>query len=97
MKARELPRPFQFPWGGGMIVEEVYVESTHHVPTVQLLEYEDGSLSVRFCSYSHSGRFQRNPMMASADDVEALGRALQHATRLRAIVEPLAPKTRKRA
>ena len=69
---RKLPRPFSFPWGGGQIVEEVFVESEHHVPTIQLLEYEDGSLSVRFCSYTHSGRFQRNPVMMSADDMKGL-------------------------
>ena len=51
----QAPRPFSFPWGGGQIVEEVFVESEHHVPTIQLLEYEDGSLSVRFCSYTHTG------------------------------------------
>src|SRR5947209_10607189 len=96
MKPRELPRPFQVPWGGGRIVEEVYVESEHHVPTVQLLEYEDGSLSVRFCSYSHTGRFQRNPMMASAEDLEALGRALQQAPRLQRLVAALTANSGKR-
>jgi hypothetical protein len=89
---RKLPRPFSFPWGGGNIVEEAYVESEHHVPTIQLLEYDDGSLSVRFCSYSHSGRFQRNPMMASADDLQALSRALQQAPRLQKLVKGLAPQ-----
>jgi hypothetical protein len=83
---RKLPRPFSFPWGGGQIVEEVSVDSEHHVPTIQLLEYDDGSLSVRFCSYSHRGRFMRNPMMASADDMKALGRALKSAPRLQKLV-----------
>jgi hypothetical protein len=90
---RKLPRPFSFPWGGGQIVEEVYVESEHHVPTIQLLEYEDGSLSVRFCSYTHSGRFQRNPLMMSADDMKALARAMQHAPRLRKLVGALAQRS----
>jgi hypothetical protein len=83
---RKLPRPFSFPWGGGEIVEEVFVESEHHVPTIQLLEYEDGSLSVRFCSYSHSGRFQRNPLMMSADDMKRLARALKATPRLQKLV-----------
>lgn len=84
--ARKLPRPFSFPWGGGQIVEEVFVESEHHVPTIQLLEYEDGSLSVRFCSYTHSGRFQRNPVMMSADDMKGLARALKETPRLQKLV-----------
>ena len=84
--ARKLPRPFSFPWGGGQIVEEVFVESEHHVPTIQLLEYGDGSLSVRFCSYTHSGRFQRNPVMMSADDMRGLARALKETPRLQKLV-----------
>ena len=84
--ARKLPRPFSFPWGGGQIVEEVFVESEHHVPTIQLLEYEDGSLSVRFCSYTHSGRFQRNPVMMSADDMKGRRCALKETPRLRKLV-----------
>jgi hypothetical protein len=92
-RERRLPRAFSFPWGGGQIVEEVFVESEHHVPTIQLLEYDDGSLSVRFCSYTHSGRFQRNPVMMSPDDMEALARALPHAPRLQKLVGALvAPK-----
>jgi hypothetical protein len=88
---RKLPRPFSFPWGGGQIVEEVWVESEHHVPTIQLLEYDDGGLSVRFCSYSLSGRFMRNPMMASRDDMKALGRELRKTPRLQKLVGPLVP------
>jgi hypothetical protein len=92
-RERKLPRPFSFPWGGGQIVEEVFVENEHHVPTIQLLEYEDGTLSVRFCSYTHSGRFQRNPVMMSADDMKGLARALQRAPRLQKLVGGLgAPK-----
>jgi hypothetical protein len=90
---RKLPRPFSFPWGGGQIVEEVFVESEHHVPTIQLLEYEDGSVSVRFCSYTHAGRFQRNPLMVSADDLKLLARALKEAPRLRKLVDGLAQRS----
>jgi hypothetical protein len=50
------------------------------------LEYDDGSFSVRFCSYTHSGRFQRNPLMVSADDMKGLARALKEAPRLRKLV-----------
>jgi hypothetical protein len=85
-----------FPWGGGQIVEEAYVESEHHVPTIQLPEYEDGSLSVRFCSYSHAGRFQRKPMMASPDDLQALGRALRATPRLQRLVGALVTEASRR-
>ena len=97
MAPRKLPRPFSFPWGGGQIVEEVSVESEWHVPTIQLLEYDDGSLSVRFCSYSHSGRIQRNPMMVSADDLKALARAMQQTPRLQKLVGGLVSGASKRA
>ncbi len=93
MTTRKLPRPFSFPWGGGQIVEEVFVESEHHVPTIQLLEYDDGSLSVRFCSYSHSGRFQRNPLMVSGDDLKALARAMKQTPRLRKLVGGLVQRS----
>jgi hypothetical protein len=94
--SRTLPRPFSFPWGGGQIVEEAFVESEHHVPTIQLLEYDDGSLSVRFCSYSHAGRFQRNPLMVSADDMKALARALKRTPRLEKLVGRLVSTASKR-
>jgi hypothetical protein len=93
MAPRTLPRPFSFPWGGGQIVEEASVETEHHVPTIQLLEYDDGSVSIRFCSYSHSGRFMRNPMMASPDDLKALARAMKQAPRLRKFVGALAQRS----
>jgi hypothetical protein len=59
------------------------------VPTIQLLEYDDGSLTVRFCSYPHSGRFQRNPMMVSGDDMKGLARALKETPRLQKLVGAL--------
>ena len=86
---RRLPRPFSFPFGSGQIVEEVVYESEHHVPTLQLLEWEDGRLSVRFCSYTHAGRFQRNPLVVSEPDLTALGRALDAAPRLKALLHAL--------
>ena len=73
---RKLPRPFSFPFGSGQIVEEVSYEGQYHLPTVQLLEWDDGSLSVRFCSYTHSGRFQRNPLVVSEPDLKKVGPAL---------------------
>ena len=87
--ARKLPRPFEFPFGRGQIVEEVSYEGEHHVPTVQLLEWEDGRLSLRFCSYTHAGRFQRNPLVVSESDLTNLGRALDTAPRLKRLLHTL--------
>ena len=86
-KKRPLPRQFSFHWGGGQIVEEATYVSEHHEPTIQLLEYEDGSLTVRFCAYGHRGQFMRSPMMADKDDLEGLREALREAPRLRALLK----------
>ncbi len=86
-RKRVVPRPFSFHWGGGQIVEEATFVSEHHEPTVQLLEYEDGSLSIRFCSYGHRGQFMRSPMMADEDDLSGLREALESCPRLHALLK----------
>src|SRR2546428_6806533 len=73
-KSREVPRPFAMPWGKGAIVEEITAVGQWHEPAIQLLRYEDGSESVRFCSYDHGGRFQRSPLMLDARLLSQLGR-----------------------
>ena len=74
---RKLPRPFEFPWGKGQVVEEVSVLRPHWEPTIQLLRYEDGEESLRFCYY-HGPRFGRGPMMASIHDLKELKAQAQH-------------------
>ena len=59
-KTRTTPRPFELHWGRGRVAEEAAYVGEHHEPSIQLLEFEDGSLSVRFCYYDHAGRFQRS-------------------------------------
>ena len=91
---RKVPRPFEMPWGSGQIVEEASFEGEHHEPTIQLLEYSDGlsadsSFSLRFCTYSHSGRFQRSPLMLNEDDLDGLRAALQSTPRLYALLKRL--------
>ena len=81
-RKRVAPRPFSFHWGGGQIVEEATFVSEHHEPTIQLLEYEDGSLSIRFCSYGHRGQFMRSPMLANEGDIRGLGEASKSCPRL---------------
>ena len=53
------------------MVEEVSVFRPHWEPTIQLLEYEDGSEVMRFCYY-HGSRFGRGPLIASAEDMREL-------------------------
>ena len=76
-RRRPLPRPFSFSWGGGQVVEEASVSGEYHEPTIQLLEYEDGSLTVRFCSFNHAGQFQRSPLMVSEADLAPLRDAIE--------------------
>jgi hypothetical protein len=88
---REVPRPFQFHWGGGQIVEEASYLGKHTEPAIQLLEYEGGgSYGIRFCYYSHAGRFQRSPMMIDSEDsLEGLRAALKGTPQLRALLKKL--------
>ena len=87
--ARKVPRPFEMHWGKGVIAEEAAFEAEYHEPAIQLLEYEDGSLTVRFCSYNHAGRFQRSALMMGADDFEAMRAELEKAPRLRELLRRL--------
>ncbi len=91
--ARNIPRPFSYPWGSGQIVEEVSATREHSEPTLQLLEFqEDGEpryVMIRFCSYTPSGAFRRHPMLAGADDIAQLREALKDAPRLRALLAEL--------
>ena len=88
-RPRRIPRPFELHWGKGQIVEEATFEGQFHQPSIQLLEFEDGSLSVRFCYYNPEGRFQRSPLMIDAEDIPAFGEALSENTRLRSLLQEL--------
>jgi hypothetical protein len=80
-------------WGGGVISEEASFTSEWAEPTIQLMEYTDGeaagSWSIRFCSFSHKGQFQRSPLMLNEDGVDAMRGALRAAPHLRAILKRL--------
>ncbi len=86
---RRTPRPFKFYLGQGQIVEEVSCQSRWHQPTIQLLEWDDGELSLRFCSYTHDGRFQRNPLVVSARDLAQLAARADKGGRLKPLLELL--------
>lgn len=86
---RTLPRPFSLHWGDGQIVEEATANGPHHNPAIQLLEFDDGSLSMRFCWYSHDGRFQRSPLIMGDDTIDAMRESLARTPRLAALLRRL--------
>jgi hypothetical protein len=84
--ARTLPRPFTLHWGRGHIVEEVACSGLYHEPAIQLLQFEDGRLQIRFCYYDHEGRFQRSPLIVGEEELAGLRAALAKAPRLRSLL-----------
>jgi len=90
VKSRTTPRPFDLHWGRGVIAEEATYSGEHHEPALQLLEFEDGSLSIRFCYYDHAGRFQRSPLVVSNAEIDGLRQALVNTPRLRGLLKELA-------
>jgi len=82
-----LPRPFALHWGSGQIVEEATYAGEHHEPSLQLMQFDDGALSLRFCYYDHAGRFQRSPLIVNDSEIEGLRKALETAPRLRSLLK----------
>ena len=72
---RTLPRTFTFEWGKGQVVEEasVKVQLNGHnwEPAVQLLRFEDGSETLRFCVFNGK-QFSRMPLLISPTELDAL-------------------------
>ncbi len=89
---RKIPRPFAFHWGGGQIVEEVSIktgpEGESEEPTIQLLEYKDGSEQLRFCVY-HKTRFSRIPLLLSREEIKALSKEVKGNSRIRELLQTL--------
>ncbi len=77
------------PWGSGKIIEEVSIQRPHWEPTIQLMEYDDGSRSLRFCYYS-GGQFGRGPMILEEEDLERMAEALQKSSRIKELIRRMA-------
>ena len=88
---RTIPRPFALPWGSGQVVEEVSVLRPHWEPTIQLLQYADGSQGLRFCYY-HGPRFGRGPMILDDEAVEEFSEALEAAPQIRNMLSRMVGK-----
>ena len=80
---RSLPRPVTMHWGQGAVIEEASAIGEYHEPAIQLIRFEDGSRSLRFCYYSLDGRFQRSPLMLNEGEMEGLRAALDRWPELR--------------
>lgn len=91
--ARKVPRKFSLHFGSGEVVEEATYSGEHHEPTIQLMEFTDGdaagSVMLRFCSYNGRGQFQRDPLLLSETDIEALREALHQTPRLKELLRRL--------
>jgi len=88
-KTRNVPRPVDLHWGSGVVAEEATYSGEHHEPSLQLLEFADGSLSIRFCYYDHAGRFQRSPLVVGNAEIDGLGKALAETPRLRELLKEM--------
>jgi hypothetical protein len=89
-KPRKLPRRFTMPWGDGEVVDEVGVDTEHNELVIQLLRYDDFKPeTIRFCQYWLDGRFQRQPMMLSEEQIPALRKALKGSPRIRELLKQL--------
>ena len=86
-------RSFTYQWGSGYVAEEAQVEGEYNLPTLQLLEYTEGpaagGVSVRFCHYSHQGRFRRSPLLMSPEEIDMMREALRETPELRRILQRL--------
>jgi len=84
--SRKLPRKFEFPFGKGNIIEEVSIKSEYHEPTIQLLEFDSGEKSIRFCFY-HGSRFGRAPLLIDEKDLKLLKIAAQKSKQIKKMLD----------
>ena len=88
MSLRKVPRPFDLHWGKGVIAEEASVLTPFHEPTIQLLAFEDGSRSLRFCAY-HDSSFARMPLIISEEHIGALAKEVKKSPQIRKLLKRL--------
>ena len=89
---RKTPRPFRFHWGSGHVTEEVSIKCSidghSWEPTIQLLEYDDGSQQLRFCVYN-GRRFQRMPLLIGSEEMGALAQQVRKSKRIKDLMRKL--------
>lgn len=83
-------KEFKLFFGSGEVEEEIQIQTQYHRPTIQLLHFLEGEAAgtrqVRFCYYNLEGRFQRSPLLISAEDLLQLKAASANAPQLREIM-----------
>ncbi len=86
-------KTFSLHWGSGVVEEEAQIATPYHRPTIQLLKFTEaeakGSYEIRFCTYDHSGRFQRMPLIIDEHDLAPLRKALKDTPKLRKMLAKL--------
>jgi len=85
MSLRKVPRPFELHWGKGVIAEEASTVTPFHEPTVQLLAFDDGSKSLRFCVY-HGSSFSRMPLILSEEHLKDLAKEVKKNPQIRKLL-----------
>ena len=83
---RRVPRPFKFPFGKGVVVEEASVICPHWEPVIQLLRFDEGEMALRFCVYS-GNRFTRMPLILGEKEIKALARVVRKRRGIRKLLE----------
>lgn len=93
MPSERTLKTFSLHWGSGVVEEEAQISTAYHRPTIQLLKFTEGkatgSYEIRFCTYDHSGRFQRMPLIVDERDLAPLRAALKRTPRLRTLLTRL--------
>jgi hypothetical protein len=86
-------KTFSLHWGSGVVEEEAQIETPYHRPTIQLLKFTEGkakgAYEIRFCTYDHSGCFQRMPLIVDERDLAPLRGTLKGTPKLRRLLKRL--------
>ncbi|HEX2929384.1 MAG TPA: hypothetical protein VHV54_06705 [Candidatus Binatia bacterium] len=89
MKKKEFRRRrFKLHWGGGWITVEARSQTQYHEPSIQLLSFDSGEKSLRFCYY-HDGMFQGGPLIVNESDLAGLRREIRKNKTIQALLKRL--------
>ena len=81
-------RKFQLHWGGGWITEEARSRTQYHEPSIQLLSFDSGERSIRFCYY-HDGFYQGGPLILGESHLAGLRREIRKNKSIHAFLKKL--------
>ena len=81
-------RRFQLHWGGGWITEEARSQTRYHEPSIQLLSFDSGDRSLRFCYY-RDGFYQGGPLILSEAHLTGLRREIRKNKVIHALLKKL--------